>query len=128
MPVIYTIDQAPLHILLHMAAAIVAVLTGAYVLFRRKGTITHRVVGRVWVGLMLFAAVSSFFIQTHGRFSVIHILSVVVILSMISAIYAIRHGNIKRHKMSMSISYASLCIAGLFTLLPYRMLGQLAFG
>jgi len=127
MPVIYSIDQAPLHILLHMAAALVAVLTGAYVLLREKGTLTHRVIGRVWVSLMLFAAFSSFFIQARGRFSVIHILSVLIILSMISAIYAIRHGNVKRHKYSMTVSYVSLCIAGAFTLLPYRMLGQLVF-
>lgn len=127
MPVIYSFEQAPVHILLHIAAALAAVLLGAVVLYRRKGTAVHRVMGRVWVGLMLVVAVGSFFIQARDRLSLIHILSVVIIVSMVSAVYAVRHNNIRRHKISMRISYASLCVAGLFTLLPYRMLGQLVF-
>ena len=127
MPVIYSIELAPLHILLHMVAAVVAVLIGGVVLFRKKGTTTHRIMGRIWAGLMLYVAFGSFFIQARGRFSLIHILSVVIILSMFSAIYAIRNNNVRRHKISMTTSYVSLCIAGLFTLLPYRMLGQLVF-
>jgi uncharacterized membrane protein len=115
------------HILLHIAAALAAVLLGAVVLYRPKGTAVHRMMGRVWVGLMLVVAVGSFFIQARDRLSLIHILSVVIILSMASAVYAARHNNIRGHKISMRISYASLCVAGLFTLLPYRMLGQLVF-
>ena len=127
MPVIYSIDQAPVHILLHMIAALVAVLVGGVVLFRKKGTNAHRIMGRLWVGLMLYVAIGSFFIQARGRLSLIHILSVVIIISMLLAVYAILRGHVRQHKISMSISYASLCIAGLFTLLPYRMLGQLVF-
>jgi uncharacterized membrane protein len=115
------------HILLHIAAALAAVFLGAVVLYRPKGKAVHRVMGRVWVGLMLVVAVGSFFIQARDRLSLIDILSVVIILSMASAVYAARHNNIHSHKISMRISYASLCIAGLFTLLPYRMLGQLVF-
>lgn len=127
MPLIYSIDQAPLHILLHMIAALVAVIAGGIVLFRPKGTAAHRILGRVWVGLIIYVAVGSFFIQARGRLSLIHVLSVVIIVSIVAAIYAIRRGNFRRHQISMCISYASLCIAGLFTLLPYRMLGQLIF-
>lgn len=127
MPVIYSIDQAPLHILLHMTAALAAVLMGGVVLFRPKGTVMHRLLGRCWAGLMLYVAVGSFFIQARGRLSLIHILSVVIIVSIVSAVYFIRRGNVRSHKISMITSYVSLCIAGLFTLLPYRMLGQLVF-
>lgn len=128
MPVIYSFDSAPAHILLHIVAALAAVFIGAIVLIRPKGTALHRLMGRVWVALMLIVAVGSFFIQARDRLSLIHILSGVIIVSMASAIYAVRHSNLYRHKISMRISYASLCIAGLFTLLPYRMLGQLIFG
>ncbi len=127
-PVIHTIDQAPFAILLHLAADLVAVLIGGIVLFRRKGTHTHRMLGRVWVALMLLVAFGSFFIQARGHFSWIHIMSVAIIVSLLSAIYAIRHNNVRRHKINMLIAYTSLCIAGLFTLLPYRMLGKLVFG
>lgn len=128
MPVIYTIDQAPLSILFHLAFALISVLVGGVVLFRQKGTQVHRLLGRVWVGLMLIVAFGSFLIQARGHFSFIHILSVAIIVSLLSAIHAIRNGNIRRHKINKSIAYASLCIAGLFTLLPYRMLGKLVFG
>jgi uncharacterized membrane protein len=127
-PVIYSIDQAPFHILLHLAAALAALAVGAVVLWRRKGTASHRLLGRVWAGLMLVVAVGSFFIQAHGRFSLLHVLSVVVIVCMIYAVYAIRHNNLRAHQRSMRFSYMGLCIAGVFTLLPYRMLGRLVFG
>jgi uncharacterized membrane protein len=113
--------------LLHLVAALAAVVSGGVVLFRQKGTYAHRVMGRVWTGLMFVVAFGSFFIQARGQFSFIHILSVITIVTLVAAIYAIRHNNVRRHKINMRIAYASLCIAGLFTLLPYRMLGQLVF-
>jgi uncharacterized membrane protein len=128
MPVIYSIDQAPAHILLHMVAAMAAVIIGAAVLFRQKGTHAHRILGRMWIGLMFVVAFGSFFIQVRGRFSLIHLLSVLIIVNLASAIYAIRNNNPRRHKNNMRIAYASLCIAGMFTLLPYRMLGRLVLG
>ncbi len=128
MPTIHTIDQAPLHVLLHLVAAVTALLVGAVVLFRRKGTVHHRWLGRFWVFLMLYVAVGSFWIQGRDRLSLIHALSVVVIVSIPSAIWAIRCGKVRAHRISMLSSYAGLCGAGAFTLLPYRMLGQLFFG
>ncbi len=128
MPLIYSIDQAPLYILLHLAAAITAVPLGALVLFRRKGTVQHRWLGRIWAFLMLYVAIGSFWIQARDRLSFIHILSAVIIVNLCYAIWAIRHKNVKGHRISMLCSYASLCGAGAFTILPYRMLGQLVFG
>lgn len=128
MPLIYSIDQAPPHILLHLVAALAAIALGGVVLLRQKGTFAHRMMGRVWVGLMFVIAFGSFFIRARGHFSFIHVLSVVTIVTLLAAIYAIRHNNVRAHKINMRISYASLCGAGLFTLLPYRMLGRLVFG
>ena len=51
-----------LPILLHLAAVLPALAIGATVLARRKGTATHRLLGRIWVGLMITAALSSFWI------------------------------------------------------------------
>jgi len=127
MPVIYTIDKAPAYILVHMAAALAAVMIGGVVLFRHKGTASHRIMGRIWVTLMFTVALGSFLIQVRGHFSVIHLLSTAIIVNLVIAIYAARNNNVRRHKWNMRIAYASLCIAGLFTLLPYRMLGQLVF-
>jgi uncharacterized membrane protein len=61
---------------LHLAAAALSLLLGAAVLIRRKGTPFHKVLGRIWVALMLAVAVSSFWILGIGKgsFSYIPIL------------------------------------------------------
>lgn len=126
-PVIYSIDQAPAHILLHIAIALLALCVGVAILLRRKGTYTHRQLGRTWVALMLAAAIGSFFIQARGRLSLIHALSVLVLIVVPLGMYFARSGKIRAHRWTMSIMFVSLCITGLFTLLPYRMLGQWLF-
>ena len=71
--------QAPLAIQIHAFAALAAFLLGLVQLARLKGTHTHRLIGYTWVGLMLFVAVSSFFIHElrhWGSFSFIHLLSI----------------------------------------------------
>jgi len=62
---------------LHLGAAILSLVLGAVVLYRRKGTASHKALGRIWVGLMLVAALSSFWIleiRDGAGFSVIHLL------------------------------------------------------
>lgn len=128
MPVIHAIDQAPASILLHLAAALTALLLGGVVLFGHKGTYVHRMLGRLWVGLMLVVAIGSFWIQGRGHFGWIHLLSVVVIVNLAVAVYSIRIKNVRRHRLNMRMAYLGLCVAGVFTLLPYRMLGKLVWG
>ena len=128
MTAMQTIGQAPFAVLLHLAAAILALVIGAVVVSRRKGTTRHRWLGRLWAGLMLFVAVGSFWIQMSGRFSWIHVLSVLTIASLVYAVWSIRRGNMRAHQAAMLSSYAGLFIAGAFTLLPNRLLGHLLFG
>ena len=66
-------------IIIHLVAALLALFLGAIVLSRRKGTTSHRLLGWVWVVLMVIICLSSFFIQTiypFGWFNFIHLLSV----------------------------------------------------
>jgi uncharacterized membrane protein len=112
---------------IHLVATILALALGAFMLIRRKGTVSHRRLGWIWVGLMLTAAVSSFWITSiRGGFSPIHILSVVVLVSVPAAIFAIRNGRVNTHRRSMQLLFFSgLVLPGLFTLLPGRLLGRL---
>ncbi len=125
---IQSFSQAPWYLHVHLAFAVLALLVGGAVLIRRKGTASHRVMGWCWVLLMLSAALISFFIQARGHLSFIHVLSVVVLVSIPRAILNIRQGNRRGHAIGMVATFAGLAIAGLFTLLPYRMLGKLVFG
>ena len=116
-------------ILAHTFAALAAVALGAAMLLARKGTFMHRVAGRSWVALMLVVAVSSFWIKSEGSFSWIHGLSVTVIVLLGVAVYYAISGRIERHRKLMTGIYAgALGIAGLFTLIPYRLLGRLVWG
>ncbi|MEY4756495.1 MAG: hypothetical protein RJA34_1393 [Pseudomonadota bacterium] len=127
-PIVHTLVDAPWYLHIHLAVTLVALVMGAVVLYRRKGTSAHKTLGWFWVVLMLGAALSSFLIQSGGRLSFIHVLSVVVLVSMPMAVIAIRRGNVRSHKIAMISTFTGLVIAGAFTLLPYRMLGRLVFG
>ena len=47
---------------IHLAVALCALLIGGVVLRLRKETARHKLIGRVWVALMLVVAVGSFLI------------------------------------------------------------------
>jgi uncharacterized membrane protein len=113
-------------ILVHTFAAFTAIALGAGMFLARKGTSSHRIAGRGWVALMLVTAVSSFWIQTKGHFSLTHLLSVAVPLMLAAGVYFALTRRIVRHQRMMIGIYAlGLGLAGLFTLLPHRLLGRM---
>lgn len=115
---------------IHLAAVLPAIVLGAAQLLRPKGTRPHRILGWIWVLAMAVAAVSSFWIfgiNSGGKFSAIHLLSVWVLVSLASAIWFIRRGNVRAHKYFMVGTLAGLIAAGLGALAPGRLLAQLLF-
>jgi uncharacterized membrane protein len=127
-PVIHTLADAPWFVLMRLALALAALAVGTLILLRRKGDLPHKRLGRTWVGLMLAAASISFLIQARGRFNLIHILSVLILIIVPLGVVHIRRKRVTQHRYSMIGAFAGLAIAGAFNLLPYRMLGQLVFG
>jgi len=118
-----------LWLILHLATVIPAIPLGAYVLLHRKGDARHKLLGRVWAFLMLATALSSFGLTgLTGNYSPIHLLSILVLISLPRAIWDARSGRIARHRRTMTILYASLVVAGLFTFLPGRLFGIWLFG
>lgn len=124
--------EAPLPVQIHAFAAIAALLLGALVLFRRKGTALHKALGRVWAVLMLITAVSALFIneiRLIGPFSPIHIFSVVTFVGLAYGIGEIRRGNVRAHRATMQgLYFFALILAGAFTLLPGRRMHDVLFG
>ena len=108
----------------HAAMAGAALLVGAAVLARPKGTASHRALGWTWVVLMASVASISFAIRYNG-FSWIHGLSVFTLFALVFGVADARRRNIKAHRTTMiSIFVGALLITGLFTLLPQRLIGQ----
>lgn len=113
-------------IIVHLAAALAALVLGAFVFLGRKGSARHRLVGRVWVALMLVTAISTWWIRSSGHFSVIHLLSVSVLGALALAVWLAATGRVRRHRNAMVAIYAiALVTAGVFTLLPQRLLGHM---
>lgn len=111
-----------IQIALHLFSVLPALLIGCLVLVIKKGTRVHKMLGRIWVGLMLFTSLVSFFIRDEGKFSWIHILSIITIVSMGIAIWAIRHGRVRTHRGFMIGAFIGSIVAGVFaSVLPGRL-------
>ena len=123
---------APLPIQLHACAALAALVLGGIQLLRPKGSRAHRATGYVWVALMLLIAVSGLFIheiRMIGPFSPVHLLSLIILVTVPLAAYRARQGNIQGHRRAMlNIYWIALIGAGIFTMLPGRIMGQVLFG
>jgi uncharacterized membrane protein len=120
-------------IALHLATALPALLLGPVVLIRRKGDRLHKIMGRIWVGLMVTAALASVFIRSPGGgilgsgFSFIHLFTIWTLISVPLGVLAIRRGDVNAHRQAMQGLYLGLCVAGAFTLIPGRLLGNWVF-
>ena len=116
----------------HAITALLAVIIGGIQLASAKGTRQHQVLGYLWVSMMMYVSISSFFIseiQLLGAFSPIHLLSVWTVFTLCTGVYFARVGNIKAHQWNMVLLYVlALLLTGLFTLLPSRVMGQMLFG
>lgn len=118
----------------HVAAALATVLIGAVLLWGRKGSVHHRVLGWTWVAAMGVTAVSSIFlggsrIPHIAGFSPIHIFTVVVLASLPLGVAHARRHRVAAHRQVMQSLYIGGClVAGAFTLLPGRLLGSALFG
>ena len=117
---------------IHAIAAMLAIILGGMQLYMHKGGAAHKLLGYVWVGLMLIVSVSSFFIheiKLWNAYSPIHLLSAWTIFSLGLAIYYVRVSNIKRHKQVMVMIYSfALVLTGFFTFMPGRVMHQIVFG
>jgi uncharacterized membrane protein len=125
-------------IAVHMTAALLAVATGPVALWARRGRAQHprlhRAFGYAWVTLMLVTAVSALFIRDFtlpniAGYTPIHLLVPVVFVSLFGAFWMLARRNVAGHRKVMQVLYFTACIvAGAFTLLPQRTLGQALWG
>ena len=117
---------------LHAIMAMIAIILGGIQLSMKKGGTIHKLLGRIWVGLMLIVATTSFFIheiKLWGAYSPIHLLSLWTIFILGVGVYYARVGNIKRHKQVMIATYFfALILTGFFTLYPGRIMHQILIG
>jgi uncharacterized membrane protein len=103
-----------------------AFVLGAVQLFAPKGTLPHRMVGTVWVVLMLVVSISAFFIhqlRTWGSWSPIHLLAIFTLVMLPLAVWLAYTHRVRQHRNTMlDLFFGALVIAGIFTFYPGRIM------
>jgi uncharacterized membrane protein len=119
----------------HLITVIPCVFLGGYLLLVRKGTAIHRLLGKIYMVLMMITAFITLFMpaavgsRLFNHFGWIHLFTVLTLWTVPTAYLAVRKGNIKAHKRKMMLLYfGALVIAGGFTFVPGRYMHELFFG
>jgi uncharacterized membrane protein len=120
---------------LHLATVVPAFLIGAFQFFRRKGTPSHRLLGKIYMLLMLATAVITLTMPAEvgprllGHFGFIHAFSFLALVNVPIAYVAARRANLKVHRAAMlGLYFGGILIAGAFAFSPGRMLHAWLFG
>ncbi len=120
---------------MHVATVLPAFAIGTYILIVRKGTAKHKLLGKIYVALMLVTAFITLFMPAVvgpsflNHFGFIHLLSLLVFVTVPRAILAIRRGDVKAHKSAMLGMYVgALLIAGALAMMPGRLMHLWIFG
>ena len=86
----------------------------------------------IWVTLMVVVSVTAFFIhqlRIWGPWSPIHLLAIFTLVMLPVGVLAAHRHAVKRHRLTMiGIFVGALVIAGLFTLVPGRIMHAVVFG
>ena len=119
---------------IHVSAALAATAVGPLALWARRSGAQrprlHRAAGYAWVTLMVAVAISALFIHGTqgprlGGFGPLHLLIPLTLGMLFVSFRHMLRGNIAGHRRVMQRLYIGACVvAGLFTLLPGRLLGN----
>ncbi len=114
---------------IHLGTILPAVPLGAFLLIRqRKGDRLHRILGTIWLSLMFVTAIDSFWVRTiSGGIGPVHFLAILTLIAAPRALWQARQGDIIGHRRSVRGLYGAMLLAGVFTLLPGRLIGHLIF-
>ena len=122
--------QASLAVQIHILVAVSAFCLGLFMFVRRKGTKSHKMMGRIFAMFMAATALSAIFIRqmNQGHFSWIHLFVPLTFFGLFQAFWYIRKGDVKRHKGAVKgLFFGALLIPGLFSFAPGRTMWMLFF-
>ena len=118
-------------IIIHTLVAFISLGLGITMFVRRKGTKSHKMMGRLFVLFMAVTAISALFIRmiNEGHFSFIHLFVPLTFFAIWETIHYVRKGNIQRHKRAVKgLFFGALLIPGILSFLPGRTMWHVFFG
>lgn len=110
----------------HIATSLSTLLFGIYLLAQRKGGTRHRLMGRVWMVMMLSTAISGLAISPL-HFSPADGAALLVFVMVPLAIRSVRNDNLRGHRRAVARLLIALVIVGLLALLPGQLLHEVFF-
>lgn len=119
--------RMPPSVAAHLVTVLVPLGLTPFQLLRPRGDGWHRLGGWIWATALFASALISFGVRVinPGQLSPIHILSGVTVATVPLMVLAARRHDIARHRRAARLLVlAALLLAGWFTLLPGRMLGN----
>ncbi len=130
---------APVHIQIHALAAMAAFILGMVQILGPKGSGPHKVIGSMWVVLMVAVVATSAFIGNNigpsdplfGHFGFIHLFTVLGIYAITTGVLLIVRGGptLKGHgREFVGLFIGGLIIAGALAFLPGRTMHNVVFG
>lgn len=131
---ISAVTNASPAIQIHLAVAVLALILGCLMWARKKGTKSHKMIGRAFVGLMVLAALSAVFINQINPdgpfgFSLIHIFVPITLISSWHVVSSARSKKFKAHQKHVrNLFFFALLIPGFFSFMPGRTMWHLFFG
>lgn len=134
-PDLALLAQAPWPVQAHLATLAVALAATVVLLAGVKGSRLHRVLGWLWALAMIATAAATLYIPAppgaanfHGL-GILHLFALLTFISVPRAVLAARRHDVRRHAGVISgFLIGGLGLAGLFALLPGRLLWQVLMG
>lgn len=131
--------QASPIVQIHALGALAAFVLGLVQIVAPKGTLPHKTIGVIWIGIMIVVAASSAFILQPAepgtpywrRLSSIHLFIPITVFGLISGVRLLMRGGprMKAHSWPfISVFLGGLIVAGVLAFLPGRIMHQVAFG
>ena len=118
----------------HFATIAPCFLIAVWLLLRRKGTPTHKLLGKVYMVLISFSSIVAVAMpatigpRLWNHFGYIHLFCLAVFVSVPYALWAIKRGNVRAHAYAMrGLFLGGIVIAGAFAFSPGRLLHALLF-
>ncbi len=118
-------------LVVHLLAGLSALILGLVQLLAAKGSKRHRLLGRLWVMIMVALCTSAFFL--HGfpplmfGLSVFHLLSIWTLFCLAISVLAVRQQQIRLHRTFIIGAYVGTVGAALGTLAPGRLIHEWLF-
>ena len=120
---------------IHLWTILPALLLGLHLHLTHKGTDRHKLLGKIYMLLMFFTAAVTLLMPARvgptlfGHIGFIHIFSCIVIYEIPMAYFAIRRGDVEKHRSYMvGLYFGGLLLAGALTFMPGRTIHSFFFG